>query len=118
MPNEDVTVYLWDDNNFSVTDTVEKTDPSYEAYVKEWKHNQTNRDYNWLLNACKVCTTVILNMDYISKPLMVWSGYILTLSKTHFINGNEAEAKILGVLNRNRTESVVHLFQKLNESKK
>lgn len=118
MPNEDVTVYLWDDNNFSVTDTVGKTDPSYETYLKEWKHNQTNRDYNWLLNACKVATTVIINMEYISKPLMVWSGYILTLSKTHFINGNEAEAKILGVLNRNRTESVVHLFQKLNESKK
>jgi hypothetical protein len=120
MPNEDITVYLWDDNNFSVTDTVDKTDPSYDAYVKEWQHNQTNRDYNWLLNACREANTVILNMDYISKPLMVWSGYILTLSKTHFINGNEAEAKILNVLNRNRTESVVHLFQKLNsnESKK
>ena len=118
MPNEDVTVYLWDDNNFSVTDTVEKTDPRYDAYVKEWQHNQTNRDYTWLLNACRVANTVILNMDYISKPLMVWSGYILTLSKTHFINGNEAEAKTLGVLNRNRTQSVIHLFQKLKENKK
>jgi hypothetical protein len=59
-------------------------------------------------------------MDYISKPLMIWSGYILTLSKTHFINSNEAEAKTLNVLNRNRTESVPNLFQKLNsnESKK
>ena len=120
MPNEDVTVYLWDDNNFSVTDSVDKTDPSYDAYVKEWQHNQTNRDYNWLLNACREANTVILNMDYISKSLMIWSGYILTLSKTHFINSNESEAKTLNVLNRNRTESVPHLFQKLNsnESKK
>lgn len=118
MPDEDITVYLWDDNNFSVTDSVEKNDPNYESYLKEWRHNQTNRDYNWLLNACKVATTVILNMEYISKPLMVWSGYILTLSKTHFINGNESEAKILGVLNRNRIESVPYLFQKLKESKK
>ena len=120
MPNEDVTVYLWDDNNFSVTDSVDKTDPSYDAYIKEWQHNQTNRDYNWLLNACREANTVILNMDYISKPLMIWSGYILTLSKTHFINSNEPEAKTLNVLNRNRTESVPHLFQKLNsnESKK
>ena len=120
MPNEDVTVYLWDDNNFSVTDSVDKTDPSYDAYIKEWQHNQTNRDYNWLLNACRESSTVVLNMDYISKPLMIWSGYILTLSKTHFINSNEAEAKTLNVLNRNRTESVPNLFKKLNsnESKK
>ena len=118
MPDEDITIYLWDDNNFSVTDSVEKNDPNYESYLKEWKHNQTNRDYNWLLNACKVATTVILNMEYISKPLMIWSGYILTLSKTHFINGNESEAKTLGVLNRNRIESVPYLFQKLKESKK
>lgn len=118
MPDEDITVYLWDDNNFSVTDSVEKNDPNYESYLKEWRHNQTNRDYNWLLNACKVATTVILNMEYISKPLMVWSGYILTLSKTHFINGNESEAKTLSVLNRNRIESVPYLFQKLKESKK
>ena len=118
MPDEDITVYLWDDNNFSVTDSVEKNDPNYESYLKEWRHNQTNRDYNWLLNACKVATTVILNMEYISKPLMIWSGYILTLSKTHFINGNESEAKTLGVLNRNRIESVPYLFQKLKESKK
>lgn len=120
MPNEDVTVYLWDDNNFSVTDSVDKNTPGYDAYIKEWQHTQTNRDYNWLLNACRESSTVILNMDYISKPLMIWSGYILTLSKTHFINSNEAEAKTLNVLNRNRTESVPNLFKKLNsnESKK
>ncbi len=116
MPNEDVTVYLWDDNNFSVTDSVDKNSPGYAAYEKEWQHNQTNRDYNWLLNACRESSTVILNMDYISKPLMIWSGYILTLSKTHFINSNEAEAKTLNVLNRNRTESVPNLFQKLNSN--
>lgn len=118
MPDEDITVYLWDDNNFSVTDSIEKNDPNYESYLKEWRHNQNNRDYNWLLNACKVATTVILNMEYISKPLMIWSGYILTLSKTHFINGNESEAKTLGVLNRNRIESVPNLFEKLNGGKK
>jgi len=90
----------------------------YNSYVKKWQHNQINKDYTWLLNACRVANTVILNMEYISKPLLIWSGYILTLSKTHFINGNEAEAKALNALNRNRTPSVMHLFQKLNESKK
>lgn len=118
LPNENVTVYLWDDNNFSVADTMEKTDPMYDSYVKKWQHNQINKDYTWLLNACRVANTVILNMEYISKSLLIWSGYILTLSKTHFINGNEAEAKALNALNRNRTPSVMHLFQKLNESKK
>ena len=117
MPDEDITVYLWDDNNFSVTDSIEKDDPSYEEYLKKWRHDQTNRDYNWLLNACKIATTVILNMEYISKPLMTWSGYILTLSKTHFINGNDAEAKPLSVLNRNRVQSIPLLFQKLNDSR-
>jgi hypothetical protein len=116
MPNKDVNIYLWDDNNFSM----EKTDPNYDACVKEWEHTQNNRDYNWLLNVCQTADITILNMDNISKALMPWSGYILTLSKTHFINSDAAEAKTLSVLNRNRTESLSQLFQQLtdNENKK
>jgi hypothetical protein len=117
MPRQDITVYLWDDNNFSVADSVEKEDPAYQDQMRNWQQTQLNRDYNWLLNACKVASTVILNMDYISKPLMVWSGYILTLSKTYFINGNEKEARALEVLNRNRVESVPNLFERLYKNK-
>lgn len=113
MSRQDITVYLWDDNNFSVGDSMDKEDPNYEEYLKNWQHNQSNRDYNWLLNACKAASTVIINMEYTSRPLLVWSGYILTLAKTYFINGNEKEARALAVLNRNRTESIPKLFEKL-----
>jgi hypothetical protein len=56
-------------------------------------------------------------MEYISRPLLVWSGYILTLAKTYFINGNEKEAKIFNVLNRNRIESIPKMFERLYSNK-
>jgi hypothetical protein len=117
MSQQEITLYLWDDNNFSVGDSMDKDDPNYDEYIKNWQHSQNNRDYNWLLNACNAATTVIINMEYISRPLLVWSGYILTLAKTYFINGNEKEAKIFNVLNRNRIESIPKMFERLYSNK-
>jgi hypothetical protein len=58
-----------------------------------------------------------MNMDYSSNQLKVWSGYILTLSKTYFINSNNDDAQAFGVLNRNKIDSVNNLFEKIQRNK-
>ena len=118
MPKEDVTIYLWDDNNFSSLDPFgNDEDAEYEKYLEGWKPNQKGRDYTWLLNACRTATVVIINMDYSSNPLKVWSGYILTLAKTYFINSNEDDAQAFGVLNRNRIPSIAQVFEKIKRNR-
>jgi len=117
MPKDDITLYLWDDNNFSSLDPFgNDEDPEYEKYLEEWRPNQKGRDYTWLLNACRSSTVVVMNMDYSSNPLRVWSGYILTLAKTYFINSNLEEAKTYEVLNRNRIDNVQQLFPKIKKN--
>jgi hypothetical protein len=117
MPKEDVTIYLWDDNNFSSLDPFgNDEDAAYEKYLEGWKPNAKGRDYTWLLNACRTATVVIINMDYSSNPLKVWSGYILTLAKTYFINSNEDDAQAFGVLNRNRIPSIAQVFEKIKRN--
>jgi hypothetical protein len=58
-----------------------------------------------------------MNMDYSSRPLMVWSGYILTLSKTFFINSNFDDAQAYAVLNRNKIAGVPEIFPKIAKMK-
>jgi len=118
MPDKNLTVYLWDDNNFSNIDPLGiDDDPEYEKYLETWKPNAKGKDYTWLLNACRSATYVLMNMDYSSNQLKVWSGYILTLSKTYFINSNNDDAQAFGVLNRNKIESVNNLFEKIQRNK-
>ena len=117
FPKEDITIYLWDDNNFSNLDPFGGDDPEYERYLENWKPNQKGRDYSWLLNACRASTYIIMNMDYSSRPLMVWSGYILTLSKTFFINSNFDDAQAYAVLNRNKIAGVPEIFPKIAKMK-
>jgi len=113
FPKEDITIYLWDDNNFSNLDPFGGDDPEYEKYLESWKPNQKGRDYTWLLNACRTATTVVMNMDYSSPTMKVWAGYILTMAKTFFVNSNEDEAQAFGVLNRNRIRGMHELFPKI-----
>ena len=116
-PKEDVTIYLWDDNNFSNLDPFgNESDAEYEKYLETWKPNQKGRDYTWLLNACRTSTVVVMNMDYASNPMKVWAGYILTMAKTYFVNSNEDEAIALGVLNRNRIRGMHELFPKIQKN--
>ena len=118
FPKDDLTIYLWDDNNFSALDPFgNDDDPEYEKYLENWKPNKKGRDYTWLLNACRASTTIILNMDYSSKQLMVWSGYILTLAKTWFINSNTDDSASFGVLNRNKINGMHELFPKIKKLK-
>ena len=118
LPKEDITIYLWDDNNFSAIDPLGiDSDPEYETYLENWKPNAKGRDYTWLLNACRTSTHVIMNMDYASNQLKVWSGYILTLSKTWFINSNQDDASSFGVLNRNIIAGLHELFPKIKKLK-
>jgi len=116
-PKEDVTIYLWDDNNFSNLDPFgNESDAEYEKYLETWKPNQKGRDYTWLLNACRTSTVVVMNMDYASNPMKVWAGYILTMAKTYFVNSNEDEANAFGVLNRNRIRGMHELFPKIQKN--
>ena len=116
-PKEDVTIYLWDDNNFSNLDPFgNESDAEYEKYLETWKPNQKGRDYTWLLNACRTSTVVVMNMDYASNPMKVWAGYILTMAKTYFINSNEDEAFTYGVLNRNRIRGMHELFPQIQKN--
>jgi|TARA_S200000501_G_C20800558_1_gene733822 hypothetical protein len=118
FPKEDLTIYLWDDNNFSALDPFgQDDDPEYEQYLENWKPNKAGRDYTWLLNACRAANTVVMNMDYSSNQLKVWSGYILTLSKTWFINSNQDDASSFGVLNRNVFAGMHELFPKIKKLK-
>ena len=118
LPKEDITLYLWDDNNFSALDPFgNDDDPEYEQYLENWSPNKKGRDYTWLLNACRASTTIILNMDYSSKQLMVWSGYILTLAKTWFLNSNTDDSAAYGVLNRNKIAGMHELFPKIKKLK-
>ena len=117
MPKDDITIYLWDDNNFSALDPFgENSDPIYEKYLETWKPNKQGRDYTWLLNACRAATTVIMNMDYSSNQLKVWSGYILTMAKTFFINSNFDDAQSFAVLNRNKIGGMHELFPKIKKN--
>jgi len=117
FPNDDVTLYLWDDNNFSNIDPFSSDeDTEYEKYVENWKPNAKGRDYTWLLNASRAANTVIINMDYSSNQLKVWSGYILTMAKTYFINSNQDDCKSFAVLNRNNIDSVINLFPKIKKN--
>ena len=117
MPKENLTIYLWDDNNFSSLDPFGmEDDEDYEKYLEEWKPNQKGRDYTWLLNACRTSSVVLMNMDYSSNYLKVWAGYILTLSKTYFINSNDEEARTFSVLNRNRISGVHEIFSKIKKN--
>ena len=117
LPNEDVSIYLWDDNNFSSLDPFgDDSDAEYEKYLETWKPNAKGRDYTWLLNACRASTYVVMNMDYSSTPLKVWSGYILTLAKTYFINSSQDDAKSFSVLNRNRIASIRDIFLKIKKN--
>ena len=54
-------------------------------------------------------------MDYSSNQLKVWSGYILSLSKTWFINSNQDDAASFGVLNRNIFRGMHELFPKIKK---
>ena len=117
FPKEDITIYLWDDNNFSALDPFGTDDQEYEKYLETWAPNKKGRDYTWLLNACRSATTVIMNMDYSSNQMKVWSGYILTMSKTWFINSNEDDSASLGVLNRNKIQGMHELFPKIRKLK-
>ena len=117
FPKEDITIYLWDDNNFSALDPFATDDAEYEKYLETWKPNKQGRDYTWLLNACRAATTVIMNMDYSSNQMKVWSGYILTMSKTWFINSNEDDSASFGVLNRNKIQGMHELFPKIRKLK-
>ena len=118
MSKKNVNLYIWDDNNFSGLDPFgNESDAEYEKYLEDWKPNQKGRDYSWLLNACRTATYVIMNMDYSSNPLRVWSGYILTLSKTFFINSNFDDAQAYAVLNRNKISGVPEIFPKIAKMK-
>lgn len=114
MSKKNVNLYIWDDNNFSGLDPFgNESDAEYEKYLEGWKPNQKGRDYSWLLNACRASTYVLMNMDYSSNPLKVWSGYILTLSKTFFINSNFDDAQAFAVLNRNKITGIPEVFPKI-----
>lgn len=116
LPKEDLTIYLWDDNNFSNLDPFgNDEDAEYEKYLENWKPNAKGRDYTWLLNACRASSHIIMNMDYSSNQLKVWSGYILSMSKCWFINGNHDDAQAFGVLNRNKIEGMHELFPKIKK---
>jgi len=117
FPKEDLTIYLWDDNNFSALDPFGTDDPEYEKYLENWSPNKKGRDYTWLLNACRASTTVILNMDYSSNQMKVWSGYILTMAKTWFLNSNADDSSAFGVLNRNKINNMGELFPKIKKLK-
>ena len=117
FPKEDLTIYLWDDNNFSALDPFGAEDPEYEKYLENWGPNKKGRDYTWLLNACRAATTVILNMDYSSNQMKVWSGYILTMAKTWFLNSNTDDSASFGVLNRNKINNMQELFPKIKKLK-
>ena len=117
FPKEDLTIYLWDDNNFSALDPFGNDDPEYEKYLENWAPNKQGRDYTWLLNACRAATTVILNMDYSSNQMKVWSGYILTMAKTWFLNSNTDDSASFGVLNRNKINNMQELFPKIKKLK-
>jgi hypothetical protein len=116
LPKEDITIYLWDDNNFSNLDPLGiEDDPEYEKYLETWKPNAKGRDYTWLLNACRASTHIVMNMDYSSNQLKVWSGYLLSMSKTWFLNSNEDDAVSYGVLNRNKIAGMHELFPKIKK---
>ena len=118
FPKDDLTIYLWDDNNFSALDPFgQDSDPEYEQYLETWKPNKAGRDYTWLLNACRAASTIVMNMDYSSNQLKVWSGYILTMSKCWFINSNHDDASAFGVLNRNIFAGMHELFPKIKKLK-
>ena len=117
FPKDDLTIYLWDDNNFSALDPFGNDDPEYEKYLENWAPNKKGRDYTWLLNACRAATTVILNMDYSSNQMKVWSGYILTMAKTWFLNSNADDSAAFGVLNRNKINNMQELFPKIKKLK-
>ena len=117
FPKDDLTIYLWDDNNFSALDPFQSEDPEYEKYLENWKPNKKGRDYTWLLNACRASTHVILNMDYSSNQMKVWSGYILTMAKTWFLNSNVDDSAAFGVLNRNKINNMQELFPKIKKLK-
>ena len=117
MPKEDITLYLWDDNNFSSLDPFGVDDDvEYEKYLENWKPNKKGRDYTWLLNACRSATVVVMNMDYSSNQLKVWSGYILTLAKTYFLNSNSDDAYSFTVLNRNKINGMHELFSRIKKN--
>lgn len=116
MPKSNLTLYVWDDNNFSNLDPFgNESDAQYEKYLENWKPNAKGRDYTWLLNACRTANHVIMNMDYSSNQLRVWSGYILTLSKTFFINSNFDDAQAFSVINRNKIAGIPEVFPKIKK---
>lgn len=116
MPRSNLTLYVWDDNNFSNLDPFgNESDAQYEKYLENWKPNAKGRDYTWLLNACRTANHVIMNMDYSSNQLRVWSGYILTLSKTFFINSNFDDAQAFSVINRNKIAGIPEVFPKIKK---
>ena len=116
MPKENINLYIWDDNNFSNLDPFgNESDAEYEKYLEDWKPNAKARDYSWLLNACRASSHIIMNMDYGSNQLKVWSGYILTLSKTWFINSNFDDSQAFAVLNRNKIQGIPEIFPKIKK---
>lgn len=116
LPKEDLTIYLWDDNNFSNLDPFgSDEDEEYAKYLENWKPNAKGRDYTWLLNVCRAATHIVMNMDYSSNQLKVWSGYILSMNKTFFINSNVDDASAFGVINRNIITGMHELFPKIKK---
>ena len=60
---------------------------------------------------------MILNMDYSSNQMKVWSGYILTMAKTWFLNSNTDDSASFGVLNRNKINGMHEVFPKIQKLK-
>ena len=53
FPKDDLTIYLWDDNNFSALDPFgNDSDPEYEKYLENWKPNSQSRQRLYLVIKC------------------------------------------------------------------
>ena len=81
FPKDDLTIYLWDDNNFSALDPFGGDDPEYERYLENWKPNAKGRDYTWLLNACRAATTAPIG-SLLAAFRLPRSGYVAVSSST------------------------------------
>ena len=75
FPKDDLTIYLWDDNNFSALDPFgQDSDPEYEKYLETWKPNKGGRDYTWLLNACRAASTIVIALQYY-PDVVQWDAF-------------------------------------------
>ena len=74
------------------------------------------RDIEWMLDTAQKCSIIVLNLKWAQADTInsIYYGWLLSKSNCYYICNDET-AKIVGLFNTNRVESIIEPIKQLEE---